>query len=104
MDKSVEILCTLGKKGAVFAGQDGLYTVTSPVVDAKSFAGAGDSFLAAFLYKRELTGSVPDALRFASSAAAVKVTLEGTVFPEREDMERYEDCIQVTDLKRRVML
>lgn len=102
VDKSVEILCTLGKKGAVFAGKDGLYTVTSPGVDAKSFAGAGDSFLAAFLYMRELTGNVPDALRFASSAAAVKVTLEGTVFPEREDMERYTDCIKVTDFKRRV--
>lgn len=96
VDKSVEILCTLGKKGAVYAGKDGLYTVTSPEVDAKSFAGAGDSFLAAFLYMREKTLNVPDSLRFAASAAAVKVTLEGTVFPERADMERYDSCIDVT--------
>lgn len=98
VDKSVEILCTLGEKGAVFAGKDGLYTVTSPEVKPKSFAGAGDSFLAAFLYMRQLTGLVPDALRFASSAAAVKVTLEGTVFPERADMERYIDGIEVKSI------
>jgi 1-phosphofructokinase len=98
VDKSVEILCTLGEKGAVFAGKDELYTVTSPEVDAKSFAGAGDSFLAAFLYMREITGSVPDALRFASSAAAVKVTLEGTVFPQRADMDRYINEIEVKSL------
>jgi len=104
VDKSVEILCTLGKKGAVYAGKDGLYTVTSPQVEAKSFAGAGDSFLAAFLYMREFTGSVPGALRYASSAAAVKVTLEGTIFPEREDMERYIDCIKVTDFKKGVIV
>ena len=89
VDKSVEILCTLGKSGAVFAGKDGLYTVSSPVVEMKSFAGAGDAFLAAFLYMREHTGSIPEALRFAASAAAVKVTLKGTIFPERADMARY---------------
>lgn len=89
IDKSVETLCTLGKSGAVFAGKDGLYTVSAPFVEAKSFAGAGDAFLAAFLYMRELTGSIPAALGFAASAAAVKVTLNGTVFPERAEMERY---------------
>ncbi len=98
VDKSVEILCTLGKKGAVYAGKEGLYTVNAPETEAKSFAGAGDSFLAAFLYMRELTGSIPPALCFASSAAAVKITLEGTVFPERKEMERYSDRIEVKKL------
>lgn len=98
VEKSVEILCTLGKTGAVFAGKDGFYTVTSPQVEEKSFAGAGDAFLAAFLYMRGLTGSVPAALGFASSAAAVKVTLEGTVFPERADMERYINSVEVKNI------
>ncbi|MBQ2118536.1 MAG: hexose kinase [Clostridia bacterium] len=73
------VLATCGGDGAVYAGDDGVWTVDAPKITMKSFAGAGDTFLAAFLYR--LRDGVGDALRFAASAAAAKVELEGTAMP-----------------------
>lgn len=89
----VEILCTLCGKGAVFAGAEGLWKVNSPQVTVRGFSGAGDTFLAAFLYERYNTGSVPQALRFAASAAAVKVEKYGTEIPDFAEMKKYTGVV-----------
>lgn len=78
-ETGVTVLATAGGDGAVYAGEDGVWTVTAPRITMNSFAGAGDTFLAAFLYR--LRDGVGDALRFASSAAAAKVELEGAAMP-----------------------
>lgn len=48
-DTGVEILCTRGKDGAVYAGKGGVFTVNSPKVNAVFPAGAGDTFLGGFI-------------------------------------------------------
>ena len=75
----VAVLATSGGDGAVYAGKEGVWTVNAPKITMKSFAGAGDTFLAAFLYR--LRDGLGDALRFAASAAAAKVELEGAAMP-----------------------
>lgn len=95
VDTGVDILCTLGGKGALYAGNEGLYTVSSPHVEIRGFSGAGDTFLAAFLYEKHMTGSVEAALRLASSAAAAKVEMTGTDIPDGDLMRKYIDSVEV---------
>ena len=79
----------------------------------KSFAGAGDTFLAGFVHTIGSAGAgsvsasvggigagrIPDALKFASSAAAAKVELDGTEIPTLEQMGKYLGEITVERLK-----
>ena len=82
----VQILCSMDKRGAIYAGREGIYTVQSPIVEqVQSFAGAGDTMLAAFIYARILCGvSIEQALKFASSAATAKVKLPAGTLPTPE--------------------
>ena len=93
VEKGVEILCTMSEKGAVFAGEKGVFSVTSPRVTLRGFTGAGDSFLAAFTYTRDRTGDIEASLKFASSAAAAKVELAGSALPPLGDMTKYIDAV-----------
>ncbi|MBE6572955.1 MAG: 1-phosphofructokinase family hexose kinase [Ruminococcaceae bacterium] len=95
VEKGVEILCTMSEKGAIFAGECGLFSVTSPRVELRGFTGAGDSFLTAFIYERERTGSVAEALKFASSAAGAKVELPGSTLPTLDEMKKYISCVEI---------
>lgn len=98
-DTGVQILCSMDKNGSVFAGQEGIYTVKSPVVDhVCSFAGAGDTMLASFVYTRLLCNvNLEDSLRFASAAATAKVRLPADQLPNKEQI--YTEWIQ-TEISR----
>jgi len=89
----VEILCTMSEMGAVYLGDKGVYRVDAPKVDVKGFAGAGDCFLAAYLYKYSLGCDIPTCLAFASAAAAAKVEISGTAVPDMAAIEKYTDRI-----------
>lgn len=84
----VQVLCSMDKKGAVYAGCEGIFTVKSPVVlHVQSFAGAGDTMLAAFLYARMLCGiCVTHALRFATATATAKVRLPADTLPTAQQI------------------
>lgn len=94
VETGVNILCTLSENGAVYAGCQGVWSVTSPQVTLRGFTGAGDTFLTAFTYMKETTGDIPRAMIFASSAAAAKVELHGSQMPTRADMEKF--CANLT--------
>lgn len=98
VEKKIEVLCTMGGDGALFAGREGIYTVDTPQVKAAGFAGAGDTFLGAFLHIRLDGGDIPQALRFASSAAAAKIELPGTAVPSFTEMSRFADGLSVRKL------
>lgn len=93
VEKSVEILCTMSEKGAIFVGEEGIFSVNSPRVELRGFTGAGDSFLSAFTYMRDKTNDIEYSLRFASSAAAAKVELPGSMLPPLCDMDKYIDAV-----------
>lgn len=66
----VNVLCTLDSSGSVYAA-DELYEAPPRRVEAKSFKGAGDSFLAAFMWSMCGMGLSPGAaLEFAGDFAA----------------------------------
>lgn len=93
------VLCTLGGDGAVFTGADGVYYVNAPHVTMRGFTGAGDTFLASFMFAYEKNGrDVETALCFASSAAAAKVELAGTEMPDKNGMMRFLEAVHAQKL------
>ena len=87
-NSGVEILLTLGKKGAVYSGRGGNYLIKNPEIKAKGFSGAGDTFLASFVYSLVMEKTIVESLRFASAASLSKVELEGTNLPDIEHINR----------------
>lgn len=83
----IEILLTLGKKGAVYSGRAGNYLVKGTEVTPKGFSGAGDTFLASYVYALSNDMPIREALRFGCAASLSKVCLEGTNLPDRADIE-----------------
>lgn len=96
MDTDVQILCSMDKRGAIYAGSEGVYLVQAPIVEqVHSFAGAGDTMLASFLYARILCHApIQDALRFCCAAATAKVRLPAGTFPTPEQI--YTEWTQTT--------
>ena len=84
----VQMLCSMDRRGAVYAGSEGVLDVQCPAVECvQSFAGAGDTMLAAFLYARMLCdASIEHALRFASAAATAKVRLPAGILPNNQQI------------------
>ena len=67
VDNRTEVLCTLGEKGALFVGEEGVFHKLSQRIPHCDPTGAGDAFLAAFCYARYADGkSAKEALDFAN--------------------------------------
>lgn len=93
------VLCTLGADGAVYTDEEGSTYVNAPKVRLRGFTGAGDTFLASFVFAYEKTGGdTAGALCFASSAAAAKVELSGTEMPNREQMMKFVEKVEAKKL------
>lgn len=85
------VLCTLDADGSLYVGIQGVYRVGTAKTPLRGFAGAGDTYLAAFLHARCAERmDTPSALSFASRAAAAKIALEGSCLPTRADIEAVE--------------
>ena len=90
------VILTLGGQGAMCAAKDGVYRVISPKVTVKSTVGAGDTFLAGFLYGMKY--GTETALRYAASFAAAKIVCEGTDIPCFEALCERAGTINVTKI------
>ncbi len=95
--EGIEILCTLGADGAVYAGKNGLFSVTSPKVNASKPSGAGDTFLAGYLsaYFQEQTPS-ECLIRAVQTAAGKLESTDG--FPIPLEKEKYRSQIVCTKI------
>ena len=81
-ETGVEIILTLGKRGAIYSGRAGNWIVKNPEIKPKGFTGAGDTFLASYVYMLVNEAPFDVAFKFASAASLSKVELEGTEMPE----------------------
>ena len=94
-----EILCTMDADGSLAVGPEGNYRVSTPTVPFRSFSGAGDTYLAAYLHaKFAEEKSFPEALRFASAAAAARVAHDGTELPTVADIVAHLEQTTVTQI------
>lgn len=94
----IEIILTLGKKGAVYSGRAGNYRIINPEVKAKGFSGAGDTYLASYVYAVTEGMDIREALCFASAASLSKVELEGTNLPDRGTIEKNLSRVTVREI------
>lgn len=72
----VQILLTRGERGAAFIGEE-VWEVEAPQIEVKNPVGSGDTFLGTFLYARQGSQFIPDALRLAVAAGSANAMLGG---------------------------
>jgi 1-phosphofructokinase family hexose kinase len=93
------VLCTMDEHGSLYVGRDGVWRVGVAKYPLRGFSGAGDTYLASFLYARyDQNADVPAALSFAARASAAKIALDGTDLPTREQIDAVPQ-VDVTRLK-----
>lgn len=93
------ILCTADVHGSVAVCPEGSWQVTAPTVPFRSFSGAGDTYLAAYLHASLAEGKpIPEALAYASAAAAARVSRPGTELPTKDDINTLTQQVTVTPI------
>lgn len=88
---AVEIVLTLGRDGVCYQHGDARLYLEAHQVDALDTTAAGDTFIGYFMAARQCDTNVGDALRLASSAAALCVQREGAA-PSIPVMSEVEDA------------
>jgi 1-phosphofructokinase len=82
------VLHTMDEQGSLYVGKEGIYRAGIAKYPMRGFSGAGDTYLAAFLYATfDQKMQVSAALAFAARAAAAKIALDGTQLPTREQID-----------------
>ncbi len=77
------VIVTLGKYGTRYNHE----TYPAPVVEVADVCGAGDTFLAALVYRYLQTNSMPEAIVFANRAAAITVKHIGVYAPQLKEID-----------------
>ena len=99
--KTTQILCTADVHGSAAVCPEGSWQVSTPTVPFRSFSGAGDTYLAAYLHKTVAEGKpIPEALAYASAAAAARVSRPGTELPTPADIEALLPKVAVTKINQ----
>lgn len=83
------VIVTLGCKGSVYVGSEGIKTVAARKVDAVDTVAAGDTYCGALCVALSEGRSIEDAMKFASHASAIAVTRKGaqSSIPFRNELE-----------------
>lgn len=79
---------TLGAEGALLTWAGGQLRLPSPKVEVRSAVGAGDSFVAAMVFKLAAEAPLAEAFRYGIAAGAAALLTPGTELCRREDVER----------------
>ncbi len=87
------VLVSLGGNGAVAADKNGVYRAYPLHVPVVGTVGAGDSFLAGYLYGKHSGLEMIDALKYATSFASAKIQTEGTEIPSFEELIAAADTV-----------
>jgi 6-phosphofructokinase 2 len=83
-----------GAKGALLIAGDGVWKAEAISVPVASSVGAGDSFLAAFVWALTCDEPHVEAFRYALAAGAAALTRPGTELCRREDVMRLRALAQ----------
>jgi len=94
--KAELVALTLGEMGAFLAGRNLRLRAPAVPVKAASAVGAGDSFLAAMVWRLAAGGPVDDAFRYAVAAGAAALLTPGTELARKDDIARLYAEVHVT--------
>lgn len=94
--KGVEFVAvSLGAEGSLVVGEEGIFRVLVPKIDAVNTVGCGDSMIAGFAIGLKEGLSLEKMLRKASAISAASAMREETGFFVMEDMEKLLPQIQI---------
>ncbi|SMF27965.1 6-phosphofructokinase [Tistlia consotensis] len=86
------VALSLGDRGALLASREGCLRAAAIPVKIVSAVGAGDSFLAAMVWRLSASDALDDAFRYAVAAGTAALLTPGTELACKEDIERlYRD-------------
>lgn len=88
-------IVSMGKRGAVVAGEDGVWHGIPPEVEEVSAVGAGDSFIGGFLSSLVLGMDSGAALRRGCAAGAATALTPGTELCHASDIHRLQDKVKL---------
>ncbi len=88
-------LVSLGKDGAILAGQGATWQAIPPRIVESNPIGAGDAMTAGFVYGLKENMSLPEALRFGVACGAAAASLPGTIMGGREMVERLAGQVEI---------
>ena len=91
-------MVTLGEQGAALLTEDKVYIATSPVIEAISTIGAGDSTIAGFLAGTYADDTAMGCLKTAVSFGTAACLTPGTLPPKKEDIEKIYAQICVNEV------
>ena len=89
-----EILLTLGSAGAMFISKESCLYAPSIDVPVRSAVGSGDSFLAAYVLKRE-EANEEEAFKWANASGNASVITPGTELCRKNDVLRLLDEVKI---------
>src|ERR1700691_2591992 len=89
------VILSLGSRGAIGSGPDGVFEALPPRVDALCPIGAGDALAAALVWSLDKKKQFQDALRWAVAAGTAKAGLPGMVVPTIEQTRAIYKQVEV---------
>jgi 1-phosphofructokinase family hexose kinase len=78
------VILSLGSRGAIGSGPDGVFEALPPRIDALCPIGAGDSLAAAFAWAMDKKKAFYEAVRWGVAAGTASAALPGMAFPTIE--------------------
>jgi 1-phosphofructokinase family hexose kinase len=96
---SESVILSLGSRGAIGSGPEGVFEVLPPHIDALGPIGAGDSMAAAFTWSMEKKKSFAESLRWGVAAGTAKAMLPGMTFPTFEQTRAIYKQVEVRTAK-----
>jgi 6-phosphofructokinase 2 len=92
---SESVILSLGSRGAIGSGPDGVFEALPPRIDALCPIGAGDALAAALVWSLDKKKQFQDALRWAVAAGTAKASLPGMAFPTIEQTRAIYKQVEV---------
>ncbi len=89
------VILSLGSRGAMGSGPEGVFEALPPHVDALCPIGAGDAMAAAFTWSVEKKKTFAESLRWGVAAGTAKAKLPGMTFPTLEQTKAVHKQIEL---------
>jgi len=93
-----EVLLTLGKNGSLYVSKNKKYQVLPLTVTSKNTVGAGDSFLAGYVYALEQKKDVVERMKLASAVATSSVLSETTGPNNISQIDEFISQIEIIEI------
>jgi len=96
--KAAIVALTLGEHGALLVSRNAHLRAPGIPVKIASAVGAGDSFLAAMVWRLSSGRSLEEAFRYGVAAGTAALLTPGTELSRKEDTDRLSDNVVLMDL------